>query len=196
MYEELFNQLERLKQKDIDTRNKLAREARLYGLYAEEMQKIHIANARALDEIIQQHGWPGVSKVGLDGSRAAWMIAQHSICTPDLQRKFLHYITKAEKQGDVPAKQVALLSDRIRFNEGKPQVYGTVYDWNEDGELFCEVEDPDKVDELRASIGLPPFRESLQKELEAIKSEGGGPPQDYQAYKQAANEWSKSVGWQ
>jgi hypothetical protein len=133
MLQKLLKQLVNLQQKDIDTRNQLASEGSLYGDYEEEMQKVHIENARALDEIIQQHGWPGISKVGLDGSRAAWMIAQHSICTPNLQRKFLQHISEAEKHGDVPAKQVALLTDRIRFNEGKPQVYGTVYDWNEDG---------------------------------------------------------------
>ena len=196
MNQELLNQLENLKQNDIDTRNKLAEEGRLYGMYAEEMQKVHIENAKALNDLIEKHGWPGISKVGPEGSRAAWLIAQHSICTPDLQRKFLKHLSDAEKEGDVPSRQVAFLTDRIRFNEGKPQVYGTVYDWNENGVLFCEVEDQGNIDEKRETIGLPPFQESLQNEIAAIKAEGGGPPQDFKAYKQAAMQWAKSVGWQ
>lgn len=196
MNKELLEKLEGLKQKDIDTRNKLIRESRLYGVYEDVMQKVHIDNAKALNKIIEKEGWPGISKVGLEGSRSAWFIAQHSICTPELQRKFLKYLTDAENEGDVPPKQVALLTDRIRFNEGKTQIYGTVYDWNGKGELTCEVENLVNIDEIRASVGLAPFHESLKNEIEAIKSEGGGPPQDISAYKKAGKEWAKRVGWQ
>jgi hypothetical protein len=135
MNEELLAQLENLKQHDIETRNKLLDEGRLYGAYDEEMQKVHRENAEALNEIIEAEGWPGISKVGIDGSRSAWLVAQHAICTPQLQRKFLAFMKKAAESGDVPMKQVAMLTDRIHFNEGKPQLYGTVMDWNEHGEL-------------------------------------------------------------
>jgi NAD(P)-dependent dehydrogenase (short-subunit alcohol dehydrogenase family) len=37
----------------------------------------------------------------------------------------------ASESGDAPKRQVALLTDRIRFNEDRPQIYGTVFDWNE-----------------------------------------------------------------
>lgn len=195
MNKELRQKLETLKQKDIRARAKLLNEGRLFGVYEEEMQKVHMENANALNEIVEKEGWPGISKVGLEGSRAAWLIAQHSICTPDLQRKFLKHLTEAEKRGDVPSKQVAWLTDRIRFNEGKAQVYGTVYDWNEFGELTCEIESPEKIDQLRESVGLPPFKQALEREKLAIEKEGGGPPGDYKAYRQAATSWAKRVGW-
>jgi hypothetical protein len=195
MKEELLAQLDNLKQRDIDTRNKLLGEGRLYGVYDEEMQKVHIENAGALNEIIELEGWPGISKVGLEGSRAAWLIAQHAICTPQLQRTFLVYMTKAAENGDVPKKQVAMLTDRIRFNEGKPQVYGTVLDWNEHGELTCELENPENVDELRAQVELQPFEQSLQEHRAEVEAEGGRPPENYKAYKQAGSDWAKSVGW-
>ncbi len=196
MNKELIHKLESLVQKDIYTRNKIITEGRLYGVYEEEMKRVHVNNAKSLDEIIDKYGWPGISEVGLDGSRAAWLIAQHSICTPDLQRKFLKYLSESEERGEATKKQVAWLTDRIRFNEGKPQVYGTVYDWNESGELYCEVEEPERVDQLRESIGLPPFKQSLEQETIAIEKEGGGPPENYEEYKQAAKAWAKSVGWQ
>ena len=140
MDNELLTQLEDLRQRDIDTRTRLLKAGKLYGTYDDEMQSVHRENARALDEIISSHGWPGVSKVGLEGCRAAWLVAQHAICTPHLQRKFLEYLSDAATSGDAPYKQVALLTDRIRFNEGQPQIYGTVLDWDEDGELTCELE--------------------------------------------------------
>ena len=195
MDKELLSQLEILRQRDIETRRKLLEEGRLYGVYDEDMQKVHRENANALNEIIEKNGWPGISMVGLDGSRAAWLIAQHAICTPHLQRKFLEHMTKAAEGDEVPLKQVALLTDRIRFNEGKPQVYGTVLDWNANGELACMLEKPEKVDELRAQVGLPPFEQTLEEHRAEVEAEGGVPPENYEAYKQASDDWAKSVGW-
>src|SRR5262249_53748470 len=111
----------------------------------DEMRQIHEENAKRLSEIVDRHGWPGVSVVGLEGCRAAWLIAQHSICTPALQRKFLAVMQRASESGDVPRRLVACLTDRIRFNEGKPQRYGTVLAWNEKAELTRELEDRAKV---------------------------------------------------
>lgn len=127
MNTELLEYLESLKNKDISTRTKLLEEGRLYGTYEQEMQDVHRQNANALNEIISRHGWSGISKVGIAGSRAAWLVAQHAICTPELQRKFLQYLSKAAEADDAPEKQVAFLTDRIRYNEGKPQVYGTIW---------------------------------------------------------------------
>jgi len=196
MNKELLEQLEELKQRDIKTRNRLLEEGRLYGIYDDEMQSVHKENAQVLDGLISKHGWPGITQVGLEGSRAAWFIAQHAICTPNLQRKFLQLLSKAAENGDVPNKQVALLTDRIRFNEGKPQVYGTVLDWNETGELNCKLENVEKVNELREEVGLPPFEQSLQEHREEVEAEGGRAPENYIAYKQASSNWAKEVGWQ
>ena len=191
----LLSQLETLKKRDVDTRKKLIEEGRLYGVYDEDMQKVHRENAEALNEILEEQGWPGISEVGLEGSRAAWLIAQHAICTPHLQRKFLEYTTKAAESDDIPMKQVALLTDRIRFNEGKPQVYGTVLDWNENGELSCELENPEKVNERRARVGLQPLEQSLREHRAEVDAEGGKPPENFKAYRQAGVDWAKSVGW-
>lgn len=195
MNEKLLAQLENLKQRDIEIRNKLLDEGRLYGVYDEEMQKVHRENAEALNEIIEAEGWPGISNVGIEGSRAAWLVAQHAICTPELQRKFLEFMTKAVESGDVTMKQIAMLTDRIKFNEGKPQIYGTVMDWNEHGELTCELENPEKVDELRTQVGLPPFEQSLQEHRAEVEAEGGKPPENHEAYKLAGNDWAKGIGW-
>ena len=195
MNQQVLDELLALKERDLDMRSRLLQEGRLYGEYAEEMQQIHRDNAERLDEIATRHGWPGIALVGLDGSRAAWLIAQHSICTPDLQRKFLALLTAAVAQGDAPAPQAAYLADRIRFNEGKAQLYGTVLDWNERGDLTCEVEDPVLVDERRSAIGLPPLAEYLENQTRDAKAEGGRPPNDFEAYRRAARVWAESVGW-
>ncbi len=196
MNTQLLDELIAMKQRDADTRSRLVREGRLYDGYAKEMQQVHRENAHQLNTLIAQQGWPTVPRVGLEGCRAAWLIAQHSICTPDLQRKFLTLLTEAAKQGAVPKAQVAYLTDRIRFNENKPQVYGTVLDWDEDGKLSCIVEDPPNLDARRREMGLPATEDdnlaAYQKEVE---SEGGKPPRDFAEAKRKGLGWAKSVGW-
>lgn len=196
MNKSIAQKLEKLKQRDIQKRSQLISENRLYGAYDPEMQKVHIENAIALDKIVSEYGWTGISLVGLQGCQTAWLIAQHSICTPDLQRKFLEAMTEAAAKGDVPKRQVAMLADRIRFNEGRPQIYGTVLDWDKNGVLGCEIEGIDRVDLLRKEVGLPPLQESIESNAKAVEAEGGKPPKDFIAYRQNFLHWAKKVGWQ
>lgn len=195
MDQALLNELIAMKRRDEEVRSRLLAEGRLYGVYDEKMQDVHIENAQRLSEIVAKHGWPGISLVGIEGCRAAWFIAQHSICTPDAQRTFLQALDKAADAEEAPRRLVALLTDRIRHNEHRPQVYGTVLDWNDLGELSCEVVNPDQVDQRRAAIGLPPLEEDISKHRNEVLAEGGAPPSDLNAYKQRKLNWAKKVGW-
>ncbi|HLO75246.1 MAG TPA: DUF6624 domain-containing protein, partial [Magnetospirillum sp.] len=149
MTAELAAPLLALRDHDRQTRERLRAAGRLFGTYDDEMQAVHRDNAHALDALVEHHGWPGLSLVGLEACRAAWLVAQHANCTPALQRKFLALMIAAAEIGEVPARQVAMLTDRVRFNEGRPQVYGTVLDWDAGGQLSCTLEDPAAVDDRR-----------------------------------------------
>jgi len=195
LHDQLLDELMQLQRRDTDMRARLLKEGRLYGEYAPEMQQVHRENAYALDRLIGEHGWPGIGLVGSDGCRAAWIVAQHAICTPPLQRRFRDLLAEAADRGDAPRKMAALLSDRIRFNESRPQVYGTVLDWNENGELSCEIEDPENVDARRAAVGLPPFAEDLARHRREVAAEGGRPPADFAAYREKARDWARAAGW-
>lgn len=195
MNADLFNELMEMKRRDLNVRARLLDEGRLYGEYAEEMQQVHFENAHRLDDLVTQYGWPILSLVGLEGTRAAWLIAQHSICTPDLQRRFLAIIADATKAGEVPRLQVAFLTDRVRAAEGKPQLYGTVLDWDENGELSCEVEDPANLDTRRKELGLPSFADELALHRRELEAQGGKPPADLMDWKRGRLEWAKRVGW-
>lgn len=184
-----------MQRRDFDTRSRLRKAGKLYGGYADDMQQVHRENAEKLDAIVSRHGWPGVAAVGIDGCRAAWLIAQHSIGAPDLQRKFCVLLSEAVRKADAPQQQLAFLTDRIRFNEMKPQLYGTVLDWNERGELGCDVEDRSDLDARRKAVGLRPFEEDLERHRAEIRSEGGGPPRDFDAYRRKRDAWARRVGW-
>ena len=192
---QLTERLLDMQRSDHELRERLLRENRLWGHYADEMQALHRNNAHALDAIIEQHGWPGQSLVGEVAAKAAWLVAQHAICTPALQRRFRDSLAAAVEQSEAPARQLAWLEDRIRFNEGRPQRYGTVFDWNEHGELVCRVERDEGLDARRASVGLPPFEQGLDRQRAAVRAEGGVPPADYDDYRRQADRWARQVGW-
>ncbi|MCG8672127.1 MAG: hypothetical protein MI867_22165 [Pseudomonadales bacterium] len=196
MNNSVLSELKSLKEKDERTRQRLLEEGDLYQGYAEEMQRVHVENAMALDNLVTEYGWPGETLVGLDGSRIAWFIAQHSICTPHLLRKFVSKIEEAYLSGEVPKKQFVLLRDRLLFQEGKPQKCGWVFDWQPNGEMGCEIEDLELSNELRRELSMPSFEAALKNHQESVRQEGGRMPGTYDEYKQQANEWKKQVGWE
>ena len=59
MNEELANELLELRQRDEGVRTRLMESGALFDGYSEEMEKVHLENAAALSEILEQHGWPG-----------------------------------------------------------------------------------------------------------------------------------------
>lgn len=184
-----------MQRRDTETRERLLAAGRLYGDYAVEMQAVHNAHAERLAALIAEHGWPGYTLAGEDGARAAWLIAQHAIGTPDLQRGFLRELAAAVERHEASALQLAYLTDRIRFNEQRPQRYGLVLDWNAAGELDCALEDPSQVDAWRAAVGLPPYAEDLARHRAQVVAEGGHCPADYDAYRARASDWARRTGW-
>jgi hypothetical protein len=122
----------------------------------EEMQRTDRDNSDWLETIIAQRGWPGRSLAGVDGARAAFLLAQH---TPDheRQRRFHQHLKIAVEQGEAFPADLALLEDRVRMHLGQPQVYGSQFTLI-DGDLHLhDVEDPGHLDERRAAVGLEPF---------------------------------------
>jgi hypothetical protein len=127
--------------------------------YVPAMQAIHEANAARLRQILDTHGWPHEQLVGPDGAHAAWLIVQHSIGDPPLQRRALALLEKESLAKKVPRWQPAYLADRIAMYENRPQKYGTQsLDDPRDGlSRPWFLEDPLRVDAFRASVGLAPL---------------------------------------
>jgi len=76
--------------------------------------------------------------------------------------------------------------------EGRPQRYGTQYDWNAAGDAMEPsggVEDSAHVDERRAAIGLPPMQ------WRRPPPPGEPPPADAAARGREIAAWARAVGW-
>jgi|GEM_PF-50313 len=182
---------------DERVRQLLAAEGRLFDGYAPEMEAVHRRNAKRLAGLVDAHGWPGRSLAGEDGAEAAWRIVQHAIGEPALQRRCLPLLEAAAAAGDVPALQPAMLADRIRYFEGRPQLYGTTVGWDRDGQLSPgPLEAPEDVDRRRAALGLPPLAASLQS---GATPEAGDRevrrPADPAKHHADFEAWARRVGW-
>lgn len=192
----LRDELLRMRAADERVREELASDGCLYEGYHPRMAEVHQKHGARLSGIIDEHGWPVKSLVGSDGAEAAWLIAQHDISNPSLLRRCLKLIEKAVEQGEASAQQMALLTDRIRVFEGRPQIYGTSFDWDEQGEMSpCEIEDTENVDERRSSVGLTPLAENIRRQREGVARTIERPPADWHARRKRMEEWARFVGW-
>jgi Family of unknown function (DUF6624) len=181
---------------DLRVRDELARDGSLYEGYHRRMRDVHDRNAERLGAILEQHGWPGCSLVGREGAEAAWLVLQHAIAHPDLQRRGLVLLVEAAARGDVPRSRVAYLEDRILCNEGKRQRYGTQFDWDRHGELNpLPIEDEANVDARRSEIGLEPLSEVSARMRVAAAQSGERAPRDWSAREREKEQWARSTGW-
>jgi hypothetical protein len=135
--------------------------------------------------------------VGPDGAEAAWLIVQHAIGDPELQRQALERLQRASSLGAVPGWQAAFLEDRIRFFEGRHQLYGTQFDWDEAGQLSPapEIEEPAGVDARRQALGLESLAEATRRHREWAAIDNERPPADPAARRRQMEEWARRVGW-
>jgi hypothetical protein len=180
-------------QEDHRVRAELAATGELFEGYAPRMEEVHRRNARELEVILDAFGWPGKSLVGEDGASAAWLILQHAIGEPALQRRCLPVLQEAAARGEVEPAHAAYLEDRICFFERRPQRYGTQLDWDEEGRMIpWLLEDPEQVNAYRRAVGLAPMEETLQQARAELTE---ARPPDLKKYREEMEAWARSVGW-
>ena len=182
-------------ERDIAVRIELAKSGALFDGYNPKMEAVHLENAALLDQVFDAIGWPGRSLFGEDGAGAAFLILQHAISRPDLQRRGLELLLEAIPRGDANALDAAYLSDRIAVFEGRPQLFGTQFDWF-DGELSpAPLAEPDEVDTRRANVGLPPLAEAVKEMRAAASAEDAAASADRTARQAGFDTWARRVGW-
>jgi hypothetical protein len=185
----LREELLAMREEDLRVREALAGTGELFQGYAPAMEAVHRRNAARLRELIAAHGWPGRAAAGDDGAEAAWLVAQHAIGEPDFLRSALAALQQAAARGDVPAWQPAMLDDRIRMYEGRPQRYGTQLMPDAEGWLRpYHIEDPEGVEARRAAVGLRPLADHV---AEAGRQE----IDDRARFDRDYHDWLRRTGW-
>ncbi|WP_373492674.1 DUF6624 domain-containing protein [Aquiflexum sp.] len=185
-----------LKNADLALRDKLVQNGQLSKGYNEEMKELHNRNAKTLNEIIDTIGYPTLDKVGKEASEATWLIIQHSIGQPEFIKKCAELLEIAVREKKADPINLAYLTDRIAVFEGKPQLYGTQFDWDEIGELSPNpIDNLNKVNKRRKSIRLNSLEEQTEIIRRQAQAENQTPPTDFEKKKKEMKEWKKKVGW-
>lgn len=160
------------------------------------MKKLHKRNTKVLSDIIETIGYHTIDKVGKESSEATWLIIQHSIGQPDFMKKCVELLGKAVNENKADAKNLACLTDRIASYEDKPQLYGTQFDWDENGELSPKpFDDLAKVNQRRKLIGFNTLEEQTEFIRQGAKKENEISPTDSVKRKRKYDKWRREVGW-
>lgn len=117
-------------------------------------ETIDRVNGKKLHEIVNQYGWPGVSRVGLAGTYAMWLLVQHQDDDIVFQKKCLELLKDAVAAYESPISNYAYLLDRINSNMGIPQIYGTQWTTIDGKVALYPVEDIQNLDVRRSDVGL------------------------------------------
>ncbi|MEL1255208.1 DUF6624 domain-containing protein [Flavobacterium sp. DGU38] len=195
-YKSIAEKIIDLKNADLTLRIKLIESGQISEGYNEEMKDLHNKNAKILNDIIDSIGYPTIDKVGKEANEAAWLVIQHSIEQPEFMKKSAELLKRAVRENKADLKSLAYLTDRIAVFEGKPQLYGTQFDWDENGNLSPNhFDDLAKVNERRKSLGLNTLDEQTEIIKKQAKNENQSPPINFEQRKQEVEEWKKNVGW-
>lgn len=122
-----------------------------------EVETVDRENVARVRTIIDSGGWPGKSTVGEKGSAAAWTIIQHS--DPDVLARYVELMERAVEAGELDGSLYATTVDRMRVQQGRPQVYGTQFREAKSRMEPFPIENEAEVDVRRAEVGLQPLAE-------------------------------------
>jgi hypothetical protein len=166
----LMAKLDSIFEEDQGLRNEIAAVEAKYGRDSKEVkahfQRIWIAdslNQIKVVRVLDERGWLGPDVVGPTGNSALFLVIQHADTAT--QEKYLPMMRDAVKRGNAKGNHLALLEDRVLLRNGKPQRYGSQIGRNMDTGTYylSPLEDPDHVDERRASVGLGPLSDYLKR---------------------------------
>lgn len=127
------------------------------------MADVDHENTAFLKWVVDQHGWPTISRDGSSAAANAWLLVQHADADPAFQLKALRLMEPLLANGEVDKGNYAYLYDRVMVNVGQKQKYGTQMMSCEHGKRIPQpIEDEAGLAMRRAEMGLPPMAEYLK----------------------------------
>ncbi len=121
------------------------------ALWAEKCRE----NLLFIHDYVSKYGWPPASVVDEDGENAAFLMTQHGDAkgllggawTAQATQMQKDILRAMQKDGATPG-YIAFVTDRVRYNQGKPQLYGTI------PEPQYPVDQPEGLEARRSQMGL------------------------------------------
>lgn len=122
-----------------------------------QLDELGLAGLAWLRGVVEVHGWPGHALVGAAAASAAVRLVQHVDRELAFRRRCLRLIRGAAARGDLPWRHVAYVTDALRIDAGRKQLYGTKFHERGGALVPLPIERAAGVDRRRAALGLPPL---------------------------------------
>ncbi len=117
---------------------------------------------KVLDSVLNRYGYPGYDLIGEAGESNFWVMVQHCDFDPDFQEAVLAQLKSQIAIKNANPSHFGLLTDRVRKNRGKPQLYGTQVDYNDKGQAYIKsLENRTEVNTRRKELGMELLEEYL-----------------------------------
>lgn len=125
---------------------------------ASELTKINTDNVDFVKKVIAEIGFPTIDLTSEKAYRAVVLVILHS---GDLE--LLNSSIKTmenDKSGSTKKRDIAYMIDKARVTQSMPQLFGTQYKIDKDGNFeFIEIENPEELEKRRAEYGMESFVE-------------------------------------
>lgn len=125
-----------------------------------QMDIIDAQNMAVIDSLLS-NGLP--SDLSAESYRTIWIVIDHS--SLEKQERYLPLIEHMATSGLIGSDDYATLFDRVAMKQNRPQRYGSQsvqFGTPEAMQLYIwPVENPEKLDSLRLSVGMSPLDEYL-----------------------------------
>jgi hypothetical protein len=159
----IFDDDQNIRNQYIQAQKDYGRQSKIVDSLGEIMIVKDSINLIKVCEILDKYGWVGSDKVGSQANQTLFLVIQHSDLA--IQQKYLPMMREAVKNKKANSSSLALLEDRVAIREGRHQIYGSQigYDNETKKSYVLPLEDPDNVDQRRASVGLGPLAEYVKK---------------------------------
>ena len=125
--------------------------------FGRSVDAIDAANLVWLRRLISEKGFPTAARVGNQGVHLAWILVQHADEDPKLQSELLPVLEQRFAAGELPANDLARFTDRVLVASGKPQRYGTQFDWFAGDFKLPEANRLAEIDAERNRLSLMPL---------------------------------------
>jgi hypothetical protein len=133
--------------------------------FGSRFQSMDQEHTRELKELMKTHPWFKISVFGEQAESNAWLLVQHADHDWEFQGVVLKVLEKLLPQKETSPRNYAYLWDRVAVAGGdpkrtRPQRYGTQGKCLGPGRWEpAPIEEPEKLDERRAKMGLQPMTE-------------------------------------
>ncbi|MEM8488243.1 MAG: DUF6624 domain-containing protein [Bacteroidota bacterium] len=138
--------------------------SRAYGVL------IDVESTTYMKTVLDQYDWVDSHRFGERISAHAWLLVQHADRDPAFQVLALDRMTPYLDNDGVSKSNYAYLFDRVAVNHDRKQRYGTqpIWECTDEGLHLAPLEEPDTVNERRATMGMGPVEESLAEMTRAV----------------------------